>query len=154
VATGGVAALLTAGRASGPRVVLVAVSVIRKAGQILCKQGVGVTGMMGLDGKLYQVCDYRKKIRGAAALGLKYVIVPRETIKLPEGKGTIRLLEPVLNVRIGRMELVEVKVEKSVRNGADAVTVIAADTILDVMDLLLTSNRQGDAEDRGRLWLS
>jgi hypothetical protein len=120
-----------------------AVSTIRKAGDLLCKES-GMTGMRGLDGKLYEVADYKKKIRGGALRGIKFVIVPRECVEVEEG-GSARLMESVKPPGTGRLELAEVRVEKSVHEGPGAVTVIAADTILDVMDLLLISNREGEA---------
>jgi hypothetical protein len=118
-----------------------------QAGRLLCKQA-GITGTMGLDGKIYEVADYQKKIRGAAAYGLKHVIVPQQSVKA-EGGGKPRLMEPVVNVRTGRLELSEFRVEASVCEGPDAVTAIAADTFVDVMDLLLISNRQGEAGSCG-----
>jgi predicted ATP-dependent protease len=126
----------------------VAVSAIRKVGLMECMADVGITGLMGLDGRLYGVMDYRKKIRGAAAHGVKYVIVPRESVlELPADK-IKRLMEPTVNHTTGRWELTEVQAEKSVREGPDAVTVIAVDTIWELMDLLLIFNH----DDPGNGW--
>jgi PDZ domain-containing secreted protein len=45
-----------------------------------CKQGVALTGGMGLDGRLYRVNGLYEMIRGAAANGINHFIVPAENM--------------------------------------------------------------------------
>jgi hypothetical protein len=96
------------------------------------KGGVAVSACMSLSGRLSEVAGLEQKIRGAHASGLTHVIISDEN-----AHGG-RVVEKVLVDRVGvSYEYRVVTLEKSVRQ---ALTILSAPTIFDVLDLCLVAD--------------
>jgi PDZ domain-containing secreted protein len=119
-------------RLRGHATLLFAVGAVSTYAILSTRSDVAIVGAMGMDGQLYAVSDYRRKLRGASSAGVKVVIVPAESA---DADG--HLVERVLDAETGEAKLERVKLERSVR---ESVTVVAAETFPDILDLCASPN--------------
>jgi PDZ domain-containing secreted protein len=107
-----------------------------------CKEGVAVTGSMGLDGRLYRVHGFYEKIRGAAAHGVTHYVVPLDNVERSDMDVLVewtKMDDPpaALRTRVkgGGYVAENVKVDQS---SSEALRVLAAERMEDVLGLCLT----------------